>query len=802
MGASGAGGDYEIEQSLRFNDDDGSYLSRTPSVAGNRKTWTWSGWVKRGNLSTTQALFGVHTDTNNKALMYFDSGNNDLRLYSVVSGSIVYLADTDAKFRDSSAWYHITAVMDTTQSTASDRMKIYINGVNQTLSINTSPSLNLDTLINSATDHVIGQFNTAYFDGYLAEVNFIDGQALTPDSFGATGDYGEWKAKSYAGGYGTNGFYLDFKSSGSLGNDAAGSNNWTIHNLAATDQMLDSPTNNFATLNVVDLRGTVTVSEGNLKASLAVNGNITGTIAPSSGKWYWEFYLDDISNPYIGLQSVNTAGSGSSGYSQDAVALNNAGDIFYDGGNQGGAFEGSPAWTIGDILGVAYNIDSDKMWWSLNGQWYSANAASQSAINVSEVLAGTSAYDLSSQITQGIPFLGSSASNGIVTTNFGQDSSFAGTKTPQGNQDSNDIGDFYYAPPTGFLALCTSNLPEVDVIPSEHFNTVIYSGNGASPRSLTAIGFQPDLVWNKARSVGFQHDWADSVRGGNKILHSNSTGAEDVDFIYGYLNSFDADGFTMQAGSTSIENWNKSGETYVAWNWKAGGSASSNTNGSITSSVSANPSAGFSIVSYTGTGANATVGHGLSVAPNMTWIKPRNFADNWIVTYDSVDGSDDQIYLNLSNAGGSPATQYAVAQNATTLGLTNWNNVNDANDTYIAYCFNSVESYSKVGSYVGNTSSTDGTFVHCGFAVKFLLIKDTGAGNTWVLLDSKRDSINPNDTLLQPQTSAAETTGWAGQVDFLSNGFKIRSNDNALNAARPYLFYAIAENPFKHTNAR
>jgi hypothetical protein len=575
--------------------------------------------------------------------------------------------------------------------------------------------------------------------------------------------------------------------------DQSGNNNdWTSEGgLTESDVMVDSPTNNFATLNVVDLRGTVTVSEGNLKASLAVNGNITGTIAPSSGKWYWEFYLDDISNPYIGLQSVNTAGSGSSGYSQDAVALNNAGDIFYDGGNQGGAFEGSPAWTIGDVLGVAYNIDSDKMWWSLNGQWYSANAASQSAINVSEVLAGTSAYDLSSQITQGIPFLGSSASNGIVTTNFGQDSSFAGNKTPQGNQDSNGIGDFFYAPPTGFLALCTSNLPSVDVIPSEHFNTVLYTGNG-STQSITGVGLKPDFVWWKSRNGSNSNVQNDSVRGVELMLRSNLTNAEST----GDLTSFDSDGFSVR---NTVDNGNYNGETYVAWNWKAGGTAVSNTNGSITSSVSANVDAGFSIASFTTlAGTVGTVGHGLTLAvPELVILKTRSSGAAWNVWHTDILATQ-----RLRLDGTDAVATSDVFGNTSPTSTVFTQEISSTVQTAIAYCFHSVDGYSKVGSYTGN-GSTDGPFVHCGFRPAYVMIKQSSGTGSWVLLDTTRSAFNViNNASLWANDSSGEG-GSASYFDMLSNGFKIRDTDSDKNdSGQTYIFLAFAEMPFKHTNAR
>ena len=234
-----------LSSHLRFNDDDGSYLSRTPSVAGNRKTWTYSIWVKRSNLGIYGKLFHEYSGQTARSELAFDT--SDFLRFNF-GGAVETALKPTQVFRDTSAWYHIIWSVDTTQSTASDRVNAYINGVKITdFSEENYPALNAESGINLASQHEISGKDGAsqFIDGYLAEINFIDGQALTPDSFGETGDYGEWKAKSYAGGYGTNGFNLKFENASSLGNDSAGSNNWTPNNLAATDQMVDSPTNNF-----------------------------------------------------------------------------------------------------------------------------------------------------------------------------------------------------------------------------------------------------------------------------------------------------------------------------------------------------------------------------------------------------------------------------------------------------------------------------------------------------------------------------------------------------------------------------
>ena len=287
-------GGYEIEQSLRFNDDDSAYLSWTPSSAGNRKTWTWSGWIKGSATGTDQTVFTAEDGSDTASCMIVRKGDGNFQLWQ--NGNQPYFR-TSALYRDPSAWYHLVVAIDTTQATESNRVKIYVNGEQVTdFTSATYPSQNQEPYINSATRHDIGNKNylgsdQQYLDGYLAEVNFIDGQALDPSNFGETGDYGEWKPIKYTGTYGTNGFYLDFENSGSLGADVSGNgNNWTPTNLAATDQMLDSPTNNFATLNPLywnpTRSNTPTYSEGNLKAGYNTDCMTEATIGAPSGKWY------------------------------------------------------------------------------------------------------------------------------------------------------------------------------------------------------------------------------------------------------------------------------------------------------------------------------------------------------------------------------------------------------------------------------------------------------------------------------------------------------------------------------------
>ena len=794
IGASAAG-EYEIEQSLRFNDDDGSYLSRTPSTASNRRTWTWSGWVKL-NGADNRTLFCANNPSSLGHMIRFYTNQLSILGYN---GGFSYQLRTNQLFRDPSAWYHIVAAIDTTQSTASNRVKMYVNGEQVTsFSAETYPNQNFDTFVNTTNEHYLGVNNEGgladYFDGYMGEVNFIDGQALTPDSFGETGDYGEWKPLKYTGAYGTNGFYLDFKNSGDLGNDAAGSNNWTPNNLAATDQMVDSPTNNFATWNALfeggesssSIYANTSLSEGNLKASVPTNSYMGNTMRPQSGTWYSEFLVStvtvEIGWGWINAPeySSNTANAGIAnkwggyyhGYAPADLRI-------YDETSQLGS---NIALTIsnGDILQLAWDIDNNKGWIGINNTWYAADNGTDgnpsAGTNQTFTFAGTEAANLQ-------PYVANGAGTAAFVANFGQDSSFAGTKTPQGNQDSNGIGDFYYAPPTGFLALCSANLPSVDVIPSEHFNTVTWTGDASYPRSFNA-GFQTDFLWIKSRSYTGNGIALDTIRGSTKALRTSTTGAETTNTFA----TFDSEGFNITG------TFNESNETTVAWNWKAGGAAVSNTNGSITSSVSANASAGFSIVSWTGDGGTGTVGHGLTSAPEFWITKDRSSADNWLTFFTAVDGSLDAANLNLTNAAGTGSVSLPTSSVFTNDGYTSSQNL-------ITYCFHSVESYSLVGSYIGN-GNADGPFVHCGFRPAFILTKRTDDLSPWRLFDNKRPDANFQTYKLEADSSGAELTGYP-YADFLSNGFKIRDDGSYINASGgTYVFLAFAESPFKHTNAR
>ena len=334
--------------------------------------------------------------------------------------------------------------------------------------------------------------------------------------------------------------------------------------------------------------------------------------------------------------------------------------------------------------------------------------------------------------------------------------------------------------------------------PTIYFNTKLYTGTGSS-NALTGVGFQPDWVWIKRRSATANHRTLDSVRGSTKEIYPNLTNSEQT---FTGISSFNSDGFTL---ATADGSYNLNSATYVAWNWKGGGAASSNSNGSITSSVSANTSAGFSIVSYTGTGSTATVGHGLGVAPDVIIVKNREDSNSWNVYHVGNAGAtpaeDFVIYLDQTTAKTNQASNWndtAPTSSVFTVGSSNGSN--GSSDDMIAYCFSAVEGYSKFGSYKGNGLSS-GTFVFTGFRPAWVLVKNISTAYSWDLNDNKRDPHNVCEKVLSPNLSDAEAT--ATSMDFLSNGFKLRVNNNSQNrSGDTFIYLAFAESPFKYSRAR
>jgi hypothetical protein len=764
---------YPVKNSLRFRSSASAYLNRTPASASNRTTWTWSAWLKRGSIGTgaEQWLFGAENTTID--ILLFDTSD---RLQVTIASSTVQLTTTQV-FRDPSAWYHFVWAMDTTQATAANRMKLYVNGA-QITSFSTAsyPAQNYQTWVDLNVLHEIGRRNngTAYFDGYMAEVNFIDGQALTPSSFGTYDSNGVWQPINYSGSYGTNGFHLTFgntTSTTTLGYDTSGnSNNWTTNNISLTagstyDSMTDSPTvtsasvANYAVGNPLAKSGSITLSEANLTAATtsgATEYGVYSTIGVQKGKWYFE------------VKNNNTNDRCIAGFAVGGLNADNLGALA-TGNNGFRAFNT----TANATQMIAVDMDAGKGWSGINGTWTGDPAS------------GTGASYTFTAASPFIAFFGGfqDVASCNVSANFGQ-------------------RPFTYTPPTGFNALNTYNLPTPTIANgAQYMAASLYTGNG-SAITLTNGGnntigttFQPDFVWQKARSTTSNNFLSDSVRGINKVVLSDSTLAEVTSVQY--VTSFNSNGFSF-GNDTGI---NTNGTTYVAWQWKAAGSTASNTNGSITSTVSANTTAGFSVVTYTGTGANATVGHGLGVAPSMVFYKIRSSADGWGVYHTSL-GNTQALFLNETSVAATSSTYWNnTSPTSTTLSIGTWSRVNLAAGTFVAYCWAAIPGFSAFGSYVGN-GSADGPFIYTGFRPRFILFKrtDTVATN-WNIIDTSRDPYNIAGQWLEPNATTAETT--YPVFDVVSNGFKNRSTYADTNPSGGTIIYAaFAENPFQSSRAR
>jgi hypothetical protein len=356
---------------------------------------------------------------------------------------------------------------------------------------------------------------------------------------------------------------------------------------------------------------------------------------------------------------------------------------------------------------------------------------------------------------------------------------------------------FTYTPPTGFKALHTGNLPTptgAALEPKKHFDVVLHTGTGVA-RSVTGAQFQPDLVWVKARSTAFSHKLYDSVRGAAKELNSDLTAAESTDAAQ--LTSFNSGGFSVGTGLGVNQNTS----TFADWLWKAGGAAVTNNAGSITSQVSANTAAGFSIVTYTGTGASATVGHGLGVAPKMVIVKGRGNSVSWAIYHQNLIGTPGQVWIPFDTSATLTASTVwnntAPTSSLFSIGTASNTNVNTVQ--FVAYCFAEIPGYSKIGSYTGGDANP--RFVYCGFKPRWVLIKRSNGVENWYIYDSSRDQYNQMRTVLEPNLTNADGTG--DIVDFVANGFVLRSNSVATNSSTDtYIFMAISEANFKYANAR
>lgn len=791
-GGNTGGPAFPVQRSVRLRSSASAYFNRTLTTPTNNLKWTWSAWVKRGILGATNQLFSTGTlltGADQAGIQFFS--DNTFIVYQTQTGTGTYefLKTTSQVFRDASSWYHIVVAYDSTDATAGNRLKIYINGVQVTsFASSTDPSLNLASRINAARVHDIGRYggNLSYTDGYITEINFIDGQALTPSSFGSINSTtGVWQPIKYSGTYGTNGFYLNFNdnsaaTAAAIGKDSSGNgNNWTPNNISVTagvtyDSMLDVPTltsannANFAVMNPLNTytASVLSVSNGNLTVSAGTNSVATqshSNIGITSGKWYWEVTPTAVAvQHYIGvckeLPTVNGNPSNYVYWAFNGGIVNNAGTIL-----------NATNWAANDVLGWALDLDNDTL------ALYKNNTLIYTVTSLRSAMGGIATSDA----VVSFNWTGGSSNSITCHWNFGQ-------------------RPFTYTPPSGFKSLNTYNLP-APTIPNgkKHFDVSLRNGFGSSGGTISSLQFQPDMLWSKTRNVVAAHNLNDSVRGVSKVINPNLTDAEVT--TANYILSFNSNGYTI--GTTDY-----AGTTTAAdWCWKASNAAPvTNTSGSITSSVSANPSAGFSVVTYTCPSAvgSFTVGHGLGVAPSMIIVKDRSANVAWVCYHKAISTTTAlYLVLNSTAATASAAGIWGAAlPTSTVFGQTQGVGIL-ANDAIVAYCWAEIPGFSKFGSYTGN-GSTDGPFVYCGFKPRWIMIKGASYGTTgWAIYDTSRNTYNVANNLLLAESSGAESN--YPEIDILSNGFKVRgTNPTWNNSGGTLIFAAFSESPFNYSPAR
>jgi len=802
----------KVGDSSIFFDGTGDYLTTTlgdtSDWAFGTENWTIEFWIRfSGGLGAEQRVINFADATSPPIGLMIETGtDNKMALYdyNLNSDWTKWCYDTNAYVLDT--WYHYAIVRQ-----GSD-FRMYRDGVEQETGGTSSTSMA------SAHGPYIGTNRTlaAYATGYMDEIRISD-TARYPDgtTFTTFGQGGGTMANPTPFTADANTKLLIHSDwTGGLGADSSGNyNSFTVTNLDANDQMIDTPTNNFATINPLTIFDSYTLAEGNL--SLTGGNDCTATFGAKSGKWYWEMYSGNTTTlSHVGIICTNCAADSSMFYGgkSDIIMVRSDDGDYSNVGNGFGisAMAANSAtlagWTTGDVLQIKLDLDSPRI---------------IITVDETEIVNITFTYTGENFIW---PWYRNNAGR-LNIHNFGQDSSFAGNLTAQGNQDDNGVGDFYYEPPTDFLALCTSNLSaELDItLPGDYFNTKLYTGDGNTTLAVTGVGFEPDFTWIKNRDQTDDHTLVDSVRGATNYLVSNDTDIEVDDSTF--VASLDSDGFTV--GDDVVVN--TSTENYVSWNWKAGGAPTADNSAGVGATptagsvkidgsnlgsalagtiaakrLSANTTSGFSIVQYVGTGSGATIAHGLSQAPDMVISKAlERGTANWRVGGEALGltSANYSMRLDLDDEENDNSNVFGAYPGPSVWTIGTDAGVNASTENYIAYCFHSVEGYSKVGSYKGN-GDADGTFVYTGFRPAFFIIKNIDSAYSWVTFDDKRNTYNPEENYLYPSSSGVEDVTTSGMTDFVSNGFKFRGTGVAYNGSETFLYIAFAESPFKYSNAR
>jgi len=807
---------FDVDNSCAFDSTRSEKMTRTPSGAGNRRTFTISFWAKRGTLNTKDYVFeaGNSDADNDRFTLRFGTGNT----FDIQSSS-TWLVTTRI-FRDSSAWYHFCIAVDTTDGTAANRIKLYVNGVQETIfstDNRSSISQDHDFPVNNTEPHILGNSDVEgsyYYDGNICEFVILDGTAASPTSFGEFTDEGQWIPVDVSGlTFGTNGCYLDFEDSSNMGNDASGGADFTESNINSTDQSQDTCTNNFSTLNfnTAVLQGNNGNTGGGFSGGNILRQGIAGDFNAATGtqginpfvdaKWYFEVECSATSNG-----SSIDVGYGWIGESL-MVSDSHANTDVYSAGTI--RYVSQTAHSAGDIQSVLFEGGTTPVI-----KFYRNDGLIHTATHGSEWTAKDEFM---------FPYIAvkSSGQEGIM--NFGnpiQENAVASA-----NADPNGYGNFEYATKSGY-ALCSKNLIEFASLtaiddPSVHNQVLYYNATGgdagvSQPTTITNTGnsdLQPDFICFFEFSAGYSNVLVDSTRGRSKYLYPDGTNAEVTTGSTAYdVVSFDSDGFKV--GAPSEGNSTNGGTTQkLAVQFKAnGGTTSSFTESSNDpgGTIQTNATAGFSIISYTGTGGPGNIAHGLSSAPELVIFKNRGTTNVWAVYHVGL-GDDYKLELNSNSAKDSDGSfMNSTIPDGTNIRVGDSNNPNTNADagTYICYAWSPVKGYSKFGLYEGTGSSDpENAFVYTGFTPRHIWIKRIDSTGNWIVHDLSLGTKNGTGTIKgnfgNAQTAALRLDNAAdgiddwGSIDIFSNGFCCRSAAGATCAnGGDYVYAAWAYNPF------
>ena len=795
-------GGKKIEKSLTFDENNQTTLICNLGSSGdatNRKKTTLSFWIKllrpkQGRGVITAAASG--TGASATGTRFHLNSDGTWKFATQVSNSTVWAIDSDRIYTDTNAWYHVVMQLDTTQSTASNRVKIYVNGNQDTTFSGSYPSQNYDDYW-SFGNWRIGDYGGDYGYYYgsrfmIADIYLLDGQSLDPTYFAFTETQtGIWTPKDYTGAFGDHGFHLEFKDDSAatattMGKDTSGNaNNFTPSNFSASGDgksiKTDTPTNNKPIINgllnwTYDANGD-TLREGNLKLTGSQGWkNISTFRIDGTEKLYYEF----VNTTAAGWQCLGILVITKGDLRNLSSALTDS-RVYGFASTQATYFGGSytstsdvPSWSTNDVMSIKYEKGILRLY--KNGAL--ATAAATGIDQTKEIYAYIA---------------NDNASTPVGYVRFDKDS---------WTQSANAGVDYtWQLSETGLVSSPTL------IRPQRNFDTVTFTGNGSTGQSITSLEFQPDLIWLKNRSATNNHAMVNSVVGRAKGLYPDSNSAEFNSSTGRDVASFDISGFTVgepeQASST-----NNNGSNIVAWCWKAGGSSTvTNNDGNNTSQVSVNAEAGFSILTYTGNGtnnSNITMGHGLGKKPGWVIIKNRDSTADFVTWITGIGGSADDnqknLGLNVTSQAGQNSDQFrytdssviAVRSTDSTNGKVNKNG-----DNYVAFCWVEIPGYSKFGIYTGN-GSTDGPMVDLGFRPAYILLKRADGGAPWRIFDNKRPDIseyNNNTYRLHADDTTVEATS-IPYMDFLSNGFKIKDNGSYINGSgNDYVYATFAAQP-------